>query len=105
MNIIEVSDLDMAFGGKAMQILPPMTEIPDEFKHSYGNKWVKFVTDAFYHGIASHTAKPKEGVDPAAVWRMFRACIGSFEPKHEHKTAGCAYMLSCFFEDIELVKG
>ena len=106
MKIIEVSDGDMAFGGKAMQILPPMSEIPDEFKgFRRDNKWVEFTTDAFFSGIKSCGVKPKTGTDPEKVWRMFQACIGSFAPKHEHKTAGCAYMLSCFFDDIKWTKG
>lgn len=106
MDTTEVTDLDMAFGGKAMAILPPMSEIPDEFKRfRRKNKWVNFVSDAFFRGIASCQARPKQGTDAGKVWRMFRACLVDYEPAHEHKTAGCAYMLSCFFDDIKWKPG
>jgi len=103
MDTIEGSDLDMAFGGKAMEILPPYDAIPAEFKKLQGNKWIEFVSDMFFHGGTFH-ATPKPGIDESKVWRMFKACIGSFEPQHEHKIAGLAFMLSEFFEDITWAK-
>jgi hypothetical protein len=30
--------------------------------------------------------------------------MSSWEPKHEHKEAGCAYLLSEFFDDVNYKK-
>ena len=40
-----------------------------------------------------------EYIDPEAVNRHTRACLRSFEPRHEHKIAGVAYLLSLWFRE------
>jgi hypothetical protein len=40
----------------------------------------------------------REGVDAKAAWRHCAALLRSFEPKHEHKEAGVAYLMSQYFE-------
>lgn len=42
------------------------------------------------------TAKP--GVDAHKALRAIKAVLGSYEPKHEHKEAACAFMLSEWFD-------
>jgi len=44
---------------------------------------------------------PKEGIDPQMAFRHIKACLGDWGPKHEHKFAGCAYLLSLWFDDVE----
>ena len=101
---IPVSDVDIAFGGKAMEILPPVSAIPDEF-YSYTNKWNCFVSDWFFGGLKRYPV-PREGVDFKLALRNLACVIGSFEPKHEHKEAGAAYLASLWFSspDGELIK-
>jgi hypothetical protein len=41
---------------------------------------------------------PREGVDKHKALAAIKAIIGSFAPKHEHKTSGCGYLLSEWFE-------
>jgi hypothetical protein len=44
---------------------------------------------------------PREGVDPEKAFRAIKATLGSFAPKHQHKEAAVAYMLSCWFAKVE----
>jgi hypothetical protein len=100
-KIKDVNDVDMAFGGNIKKLLPAYNDIPDEYKgfHSQ-NKWVEMVNDWFYCGLKNLQLKPKAGVDPDKALRHIKAVMASFEPKHEHKIAGCAYLLSQWFEDV-----
>lgn len=101
----DINPVDVAFGGGAMKILPPMAEIPAEFKNcNRPNKWMQCVSDWFFCGLKNCKWTPKEGVDTGKAIAAIQCCIGSFEPKHEHKEAGCAYLLSQWFEDVSYEK-
>ena len=93
---IPVSDVDMAFGGKAMEILPPMDAIPAEFQRG-NSEWNRFISDWFFRGLKTYP-EPREGVDFELALKNLKCVIGSFEPKHEHKEAGAAYLASLWFK-------
>lgn len=88
------TDLEIAFG--TTRLLPKIEDIPDEFKAS--NTYTKLVESLFF------TGKPTDGnvafippFDDASAIHLARtvnAHLRSFEPKHEHKIAGVAYMIS-----------
>jgi hypothetical protein len=100
----KVDGLDMAFGGNMKNLLPPMLDLPEEFT-SRENKWHDIVSHWFFRGLPSTTKyTPKDGIDPNEALRHVGTIMGSFEPKHEHKTAACAWLLSLWFEDIVLPK-
>jgi hypothetical protein len=93
----EISGAEIAFGpSKISDYLPAMAEIPKEF-HRSSNDYVRIVSSIFFSGgsVANWVAKP--GIDKKVALNHFRAVLGSFAPKHEHKEAGCAYMLSEWF--------
>lgn len=90
-----LDDLDVAFGGKAMQILPPYNAIPDEFKRG-DNPWAKWAGDWFFEGLERYPVA-NEGIDLHLAMRNLGAAQRSFEPKHEHKQAGVAYLASLWF--------
>lgn len=92
---IEVSSVDVAFGGKAMEILPPMSAIPRQFQ-SMSNPWAKWQADWFYSGLSRYPVA-KEGIDLKTAMQNLSCVQGSFEPKHEHKSAGVAYLASLWF--------
>lgn len=95
-----VDNLTLAFPADVTRLLPPYDAIPDEFKHR-GNKWNDLVSRWFFSGLPYGTEfKPKEGINKTAALRHVTACMRSFQPKHEHKEAGCAYLLSQWFEDV-----
>lgn len=101
----DVTDLDLAFGGEMKTLLPPYEDIPAEFKRHRGNKWVDFQNDWFFYGLGPKTKyKPKKGIDKDAALRHLRAIQGSWEPKHEHKEAGVAFLASLWFDDIKVVR-
>ena len=103
-KIIDVSDLDVAFGGKIKELMPRMEDIPKEFKTGR-TKWNKITSRWFFAGLSKNTVfSPKEGVDTRKALKHVSAILGSFEPKHEHKEAGVAFLLSEWFEDIENYK-
>lgn len=95
-----VDDVDVVFGGGAMKILPPYDQIPAEFKDwNRPNRWAELVNDWFFWGLKDCKWTPKPGVDTEAALRAARCCMASFEPQHEHKTAGVALLLSEWFDD------
>ena len=94
----ELTNLDVAFGVGVEKIMPPYSDIPDEFKHGH-TKWNDLMNDWFYCGISDLQVTPKEGIDKQKALLNIRAIIGSFEPKHEHKEAACAYLMSLWFDD------
>lgn len=95
-DIVEVTDLDRAFG--TTKDLPKMEEIPEDF-FEHSNKWVKFFEHVFYRGFRGVSVTPKEGVDMVKVGRWLDAHAQSWEPKHEHKTAGVAFRMSQWLDD------
>ena len=92
---IAINDVDIAFGGKAMQILPPYDAIPDEFKRA-NNPRVKWSGDWFFKGLARYPVA-NDGIDLSLAMRNLSAVQRSFAPKHEHKEAGVAYLASLWF--------
>ena len=82
------------------KLLPPYATIPDEYKRGH-TKWNKVVSRWFLSGLPKETRfVAKLGIDENAAKAHLRAILVSFEPKHEHKEAGCAYLLSKWFDDV-----
>jgi hypothetical protein len=96
MKPVPVTTMDIAFGGFAMQLLPPMESIPDIPK-----KWLDLQRDWFYDGLKGTTFQPKPGIDTNEALRHLQCIQSSFAPKHEHKMAGVAYLASLWFEDFK----
>lgn len=102
--IPELTGADVAFGN--IKHMPKYGMIPEEFKRS-SNPYVDAVSSWFFSGAKGtpdglvigkmkFTAKP--GVDRTKALAAIKAVLGSFEPKHEHKEAACAFMLSEWFD-------
>jgi hypothetical protein len=101
----KVSDVDLAFGGNMSDLLPPYSDIPEEFQNMNNRtKWNKLISDWFYVGLNSLDLKPKESIDVNGAIRHIKAILASWEPKHEHKMAGCAYLMSLWFDDVKYEK-
>lgn len=91
----KIDDAMVAFPASVRgTLLPPMDEIPKEFK-SWHNPCSKAVSTIFFKG--GSLPRPVEGVDPEDAARHLRAVLGSFEPKHEHKIAGAAWLFSMWY--------
>ena len=103
--IPELTAADVAFGN--IKHMPNYATLPAEFKRYDGNDYCKAVSSWFFNGakkftdgitIGDMTFKAKPGVDANKALSAIRAVLGSFEPKHEHKEAACAFMLSEWFD-------
>lgn len=87
-----------AFGGGSMRdLMPDYKDIPEEFRRGH-TKWNKFQREWFFGGIDATGLIPKDGIDKAVAIRHLAAINGSFDPKHEHKEAGVAYLASKWFK-------
>lgn len=103
--LVDVTDLTLAFPAHVVgTLLPDWDTIPDEYKQwGSRNEFVRCVSDWFYRGLKDVLFEKAEGVtdeDAGRVMRMARACLASFEPKHEHKIAGVAYLLASYFTAV-----
>lgn len=96
----KLTAIDQAFPASVKALMPPYGDIPDEFKNSPRNKWVRVFSDLFYSGATNLQWIAKDGIDQKAAVRHLRTVMGSYEPKHEHKEAACAYLMSLWFDDI-----
>jgi hypothetical protein len=103
--IPEINRLDMAFGN--IKHMPRYDTLPAEFKRHNGNAYCEAVSKWFFSGAkglpngieidgVKFVAKP--GVEAGRALAAIKAVLTSFEPKHEHKEAACAFMLSEWFE-------
>lgn len=95
----EVSDAELAFPATVLHLMPKYEDIPEEFKAT-DTKWNRFFRHAFYFGVSKLEFRTKPGVDPEKAYRHVRTIMGSFEPKHEHKEAAVAFLLSQWFDDV-----
>ena len=98
---VEIDRITQVFPARIMHLLPPYDEIPKEFK-DWNSKsfWNRFFNDMFFAGLKDDLKlMPKPGIDPAKAWTVIRTICASFEPKHEHKEAGVAYLMSLWFEE------
>jgi hypothetical protein len=106
----QVDRLDVTFGN--IKHMPRYDTLPADFKRHDGNAYVKAASTWFFSGakgspngitIGDVTFKAKPGVEAVKALAAIKAILGSFEPKHEHKEAGCAFLLAEWF-DIEKPK-
>jgi hypothetical protein len=96
----DLSDSGIVFGAptKINSLLPKYSEIPEEFK-GRSTPQTTLVSSWFFLGMTSIAfLKEKPGIDRHKALRHIKTCMGSWAPKHEHKTAGCAYLFYLWFE-------
>lgn len=91
-DLQSITTLDASFG--TTKYLPAREDIPKEFESSR-NPYVR-VINAIFHGekMPDMSINLAPGVQIPLLQRFIRAHLASFEPKHEHKIAGVAYLLS-----------
>ena len=101
MKPMKVDDLDMAFGGgsKLKTLMPAYSTLPEEFRRER-DPYSPLVNRWFALGLPKDRLKPKEGIDANEAFRHMKTIMGSFEPKHEHKIAGVAYLMSQWFDIV-----
>lgn len=99
--IKEIDEATAAFPTDVVTtLMPKYDEIPEDFKEMW-NPYNKLVNRWFFQGLENSNFTPKESVDTDKALRHISAIMRSFQPKHEHKTAACAFLLAEWFEKIE----
>ncbi|MEX3623757.1 hypothetical protein [Viridibacillus arvi] len=99
---IKVTKTELAFG-RIDGLLPDMEKIPKEFFNE-NNKCHHIISKWFFYGLSLKTdVEPKDGINIADAINHISAILASYQPKHEHKIAGCAYLLNEFFSEFNLV--
>ena len=105
--IHEVTDAEMAFPANVLEFMPKMEDISEEFK-GFGSARdpieVKFISDWFFRGLKTCELIPREGVDAKKAFRHLSMIMRSYEPKHEHKEAACAFLVREWFSDVSYEK-
>ncbi|MCR4375647.1 MAG: hypothetical protein NUW22_12440 [Acidobacteria bacterium] len=91
-----VNAVDVAFGGNLAVLMPPFAALPQEFKSHNGTPWNALFSQLFFSG--GKLPPVKEGIDARAARIHLSAVMASFEPKHEHKEAACAYLMSRWYQ-------
>jgi hypothetical protein len=97
-DIEATTDLEFVWG--TTRCLPPWEIIPEEFREYYGSRkaniYIK-MADSFFCGdpLPPGNVAFNEGFSLSPnLMRFIMAHMKSFDPKHEHKIAGVAYMIS-----------
>ena len=88
----KLSPAEIAFPARVSDLMPAYEDIPDEFKKG-SNPYVKFQQKWFFSGLDKFP-EAQDGIYQDDAARHLAAIQGSFEPKHEHKEAGVAYLAS-----------
>lgn len=99
MKPADLTAAEQAFRATVKHLMPKYEDIPEEFRCG-ANKWVHVFSDFFYVGAKNINWKAKDGINRDKAIRHVRTIMGSCEPKHEHKAAACAYLMSLWFDDI-----
>lgn len=96
----KIDDAGVAFGDAS--VLPKFTDLPAEFREWHREFHCDVASKLFFTGgsLADYGLKVRDGLDRGDVMRALRACLGSWEPKHEHKIAGVGYLLSQWCEKV-----
>lgn len=101
MKPVAISDVELAFPAHVIgKLLPEWSAIPAEFREQQ-SPWCHIAANAFSGVNSKVEIALRPGIDRNLATRHLRACMGSYEPKHEHKIAGVAYLLSLWFELVE----
>ena len=99
---VAVDTARMVFATNLDDLLPPLNEIPAEYKDD-DHPMVKLFSRWFFSGLPKGTRfVSRPGVDHDTALRQIRTCMSSWNPQHEHKMAGVAYLLALFFESISV---
>jgi len=100
----KIESVNMVFGTVIETYMPKWTDLPEDFRRERGievQKWGRIVDDLFFRGATNIRCIVKDPtIDQKDIMRHIAVLLHSFEPSHEHKTAGVAYLLSLWCHDM-----
>jgi hypothetical protein len=94
-----LTKLDLIFSSNVMNMMPAYKDIPDDYPNC--GKYKRVVSLWFFKGTAGMVFIPRDGVKVVDALAHISMIMHSFEPKHEHKMAACAWLLNEWFSDVK----
>lgn len=96
-----IPDVVRAFPASVVgSLLPEADKIPKEFWSSQ-NDWHQFADRLFFHGWPTDMEiYSRPDVDGQIAIEHVGTVLRSYQPKHEHKMAGVAWLLSRWFKAV-----
>lgn len=94
-----VPDVLLAFPADVKEYLPPWEDLPEDYQRCT-DPWCELTEKWFFHGLKGKFV-PKDGIDLKTAVRHLSACMGSYQPSHEHKIGGVAFLMNEWFERFE----
>jgi len=95
----EISPVEAAFPTRVDHLVPSYEELrgtPYRNGDNWGNR---LFSDWFYFGLKSADGLiPRQGVDKQKALVHIKTVMRSWDPKHEHKEAGCAFLFDKWFD-------
>lgn len=107
----EVDYVTFAFPTQVIgDYLPLVEEIPKEFDMYkpdpvVAKHWVDLANGIFFGAFRELWYSEREGIDLHLAQRHISVVLRSFQPKHEHKVAGVAYLMSLWFSAVATSDG
>lgn len=104
-----VDRVTLAFPADVEHLMPDRDTCEDaleELPREERKGWIDFQRKWFFDGLPADTKVDlKEGVDGQTAFEHLAAIQGSFQPKHEHKEAGVAFLASRWFNSVDYGSG
>ena len=83
------------------ELLPRWDEIPKEFQSCNAHDpYTKLASRWFYQGVSKSELVFRDDIDDDTAIRHLSSILRSFDPKHEHKMSGVAYLMSLWMKPI-----
>lgn len=98
-----ISDVLFAFPGEIKHLMPDYSAIPAEFQNiNHVTDWNKFIFHWLMRGnpFDAWELRTLPGVDGQVAIRHLATIGKSYQPKHEHKEAAMAWLLSRWFASV-----
>ena len=89
-----VPDVQFAFPAYIIgTLIPEWDDLPDEFRNRTSG-YEELAGHACFNSVEIQPKVLRDGVDAKLANRQLNAIVRSLQPKHEHKEAAIAYLLS-----------
>ncbi len=94
----DVSPAQAAFPAKVLgTYLPEIHEVPD---YPQREQWEDVVHRWFSKGLDDIGMVSEDDLDREKALQHLSTCMKSYEPKHEHKISGVAWLMSMWYTDV-----
>lgn len=94
-----LTKMDLTFPTKVMEMMPAYKDIPKDYPER--RKYMSIISDWFFNGAKGKVFIPRPGVKEMEALAHISCIMRSFEPKHEHKIEGCAWLLNEWFSEVK----